>query len=83
MRPGVVTTDEAGQFQCSPIYSTIVSLFAEEKEVHTSRIIPAALIGFTFHMFVTLWVKNESFEYVIKSSSSSWLQEHIFDISET
>lgn len=57
------------------------SLF-EEKEVHTSRLLPTALVGFTFHMFITLWVKNESFDYVVKSSSSSWLQEHIFDISE-
>lgn len=34
-------------------------------------------------MFVCLIIRNEAFDYVIKSSPSSWLQEHIFDLSET
>lgn len=57
--------------------------FFEEKEVHTSRIIPAILIGFTLHMFVTLSARNESFDHVIKASASSWLQEHMSDMSES
>lgn len=43
VRPGVVTTDEAGQFQCSPIFSTIVSLFAEENALQYA--VPGGLIG--------------------------------------
>lgn len=43
VRPGVVTTDDAGQFQCSPIYSSIVSLFAEENELQFA--VPGGLIG--------------------------------------
>jgi translation initiation factor 2 subunit 3 len=43
VRPGVVTTDDAGQFQCSPIYSSIVSLFAEENELQYA--VPGGLIG--------------------------------------
>lgn len=34
-------------------------------------------------MLITLGVRNDSFDYVVKSSSSSWLQEHIFDLSES
>lgn len=59
-----------------------VECFFEANEVHTSRMLPAAIAGFIFHLFITLFVKNDSFEYVVKSSSSSWLQEHIFDLSE-
>ena len=47
-----------------------------------ARLLPAAIIGFVFHMLISVGIRNESFEYVIKSSSSSWLQEHILDISE-
>ncbi len=43
VRPGVVTTDEAGNFQCTPIYSSIVSLFAEENELQYA--VPGGLIG--------------------------------------
>lgn len=57
--------------------------FFEEKEVHTSRMVPAILIGFVLHMFITLSIKNESFDYVVRSSSSSWLQEHVSDLSES
>ena len=44
--------------------------------------IPAILAGFLFHMFLTLGIKNEPFDYVVKSSASSWLQEHVSDLSE-
>lgn len=57
--------------------------FFEEKEVHTGRMIPAIIIGFMLHMLVLLSARNESFDYVIKSSSSSWLQEHMADMSES
>lgn len=57
------------------------SLF-ETKEINTSFVITAGLIGFLFHILITLFIRNDSFDYVIKSSSSSWLQEQVFDISE-
>ena len=43
---------------------------------------PAIIIGFIMHMFVTLSAKNDSLDYVVKSSASSWLQEHMSDLSE-
>lgn len=45
-------------------------------------ILPAALVGAFFHMVITFGVKNEPFDYVVRASASSWLQEHIFDLSE-
>lgn len=57
--------------------------FFEEKDVHTGRLLPAIIVGFSFHMFVCLSTQNQAFEYVVKSSSSSWLQEHMSDISES
>lgn len=43
VRPGVVTTDDKEQFRCAPIFSTIVSLFAEENELQYA--VPGGLIG--------------------------------------
>lgn len=57
--------------------------FFEENTVHTSRMMPAIIIGFIMHMFVTLSAKNDSLDYVVKSSASSWLQEHMSDLSES
>ena len=48
-----------------------------------SYLIPAALVAFLFHTTLVIGVRNEPFEYVIRSSSSSWLQEHILDLSES
>ncbi len=48
----------------------------------SSRMIPAVIIGFTLHVLVTLSARNESLDYVVKSSASSWLQEHMTDLSE-
>lgn len=52
-------------------------------DINRSRFIPAAIFGYLVHMLVTKGVKNESFEHVIDASSSSWLQEHVTDLSET
>ena len=43
---------------------------------------PAIIIAFLLHIFITVSVKNEPLDYVIKSSSSSWLQEQCADLSE-
>ncbi|KAJ3676317.1 hypothetical protein LUZ60_003729 [Juncus effusus] len=43
VRPGVVTKDASGQSKCTPIYSRIVSLFAEQNELQFA--VPGGLIG--------------------------------------
>jgi translation initiation factor 2 subunit 3 len=43
IRPGIVTKDAEGRAACVPIYSRIVSLFAEQNELQYA--VPGGLIG--------------------------------------
>jgi translation initiation factor 2 subunit 3 len=43
IRPGIVTKTEKGQIQCKPIFSRIVSLFAENNDLKFA--VPGGLIG--------------------------------------
>ena len=43
VRPGIVSRDSEGRSTCMPIYSRIVSLFAEQNELQYA--VPGGLIG--------------------------------------
>jgi len=43
VRPGIVSKDETGNVKCTPIFSRIVSLFAEENDLKYA--VPGGLIG--------------------------------------
>lgn len=43
IRPGIVTKDDSGKIQCRPIFSHIVSLFAEHNDLKFA--VPGGLIG--------------------------------------
>jgi translation initiation factor 2 subunit 3 len=43
IRPGVVTKDSEGKMTCNPIFSRIVSLFAEQNTLQFA--VPGGLIG--------------------------------------
>ncbi|MCJ1469689.1 eukaryotic translation initiation factor 2 subunit gamma [Pseudocyphellaria aurata] len=43
IRPGLVTKDEQGRIKCSPIFSRVVSLFAEHNDLKFA--VPGGLIG--------------------------------------
>lgn len=43
VRPGIITKDAEGRVKCIPIYSRIVSLFAEQNELQYA--VPGGLIG--------------------------------------
>ena len=43
IRPGIVSRDEKGNIQCRPIYSRVVSLFAESNNLKFA--VPGGLIG--------------------------------------
>jgi translation initiation factor 2 subunit 3 len=43
VRPGIITKDNEGRVKCIPIYSRIVSLFAEQNELQYA--VPGGLIG--------------------------------------
>ena len=43
VRPGIVTKDAEGKMICTPIFSRIMSLYAEENELQYA--VPGGLIG--------------------------------------
>jgi translation initiation factor 2 gamma subunit (eIF-2gamma) len=43
VRPGVVTKDSTGKLKCQPIFSTVISLFAESNDLRYA--VPGGLIG--------------------------------------
>lgn len=52
VRPGIVVKDENGNTKCTPIYSRIVSLYAEQNELQFA--VPGGLIGVGTTMDPTL-----------------------------
>lgn len=52
VRPGIVVKDDGGKIKCTPIYSRIVSLFAEQNELQFA--VPGGLIGVGTTMDPTL-----------------------------
>ncbi|KAK8975237.1 hypothetical protein V6N11_046707 [Hibiscus sabdariffa] len=52
VRPGIVVKDESGNIKCTPIYSRIVSLYAEQNELQYA--VPGGLIGVGTTMDPTL-----------------------------
>ncbi|CAI0389126.1 unnamed protein product, partial [Linum tenue] len=52
VRPGIVLKDENGNMKCTPIYTRIVSLFAEQNELQFA--VPGGLIGVGTTMDPTL-----------------------------
>ena len=43
VRPGIVSKDEAGNMKCTPIFSRIMSLYAEQNDLMYA--VPGGLIG--------------------------------------
>ncbi|XP_059632744.1 eukaryotic translation initiation factor 2 subunit gamma-like [Cornus florida] len=52
IRPGIVVRDESGNVKCTPIYTRIVSLYAEQNELQFA--VPGGLIGVGTTMDPTL-----------------------------
>ncbi|XP_059163784.1 zinc transporter 6-A-like [Physella acuta] len=52
-------------------------------EVHTGRLLVGTAFGLIVHLSVIYAVRNRAFNHVIDASSSSWLQEHVTDMSES
>lgn len=53
VRPGLVSKDSEGKITCRPIFSRIVSLFAEQNELQFA--VPGGLIGL-YIVFILLLV---------------------------
>lgn len=58
IRPGIVSKDDQGKIQCKPIFSRIVSLFAENNDLKFA--VPGGLIG-NFHPNVSSSVQLLTF----------------------
>ena len=52
VRPGIVSKDHEGKLMCKPIFSKIVSLFAEHNDLQYA--VPGGLIGMCFTNFSSL-----------------------------
>ncbi|XP_078593669.1 zinc transporter 6-A-like [Branchiostoma floridae x Branchiostoma japonicum] len=52
-------------------------------DVHTGRLLVGTAFGFAVHFVSTYFVTNKAFQHVSEASSSSWLQEHVADISRS
>ncbi|ESN92259.1 hypothetical protein HELRODRAFT_194308 [Helobdella robusta] len=55
----------------------------EQPDVHTGRLLMGTVFALVFHLCIAYMVDNPAFNHVMDASSSSWLQEHVTDISES
>ncbi|XP_018771612.2 zinc transporter 6 isoform X2 [Serinus canaria] len=67
----------------SPIYSFGAERFLEQPEIHTGRLLVGTFVALFFNLFTMLSIKNKPFAYVSEAASTSWLQEHVADLSRS
>ncbi|KAJ8246470.1 hypothetical protein GJAV_G00268180 [Gymnothorax javanicus] len=60
-----------------------VERFMERPEIHTGRLLVGTFVALSFNLLTMLSVKNKPFMYVSEAASSSWLQEHVADLSRS
>ncbi|XP_003472939.2 zinc transporter 6 isoform X1 [Cavia porcellus] len=57
--------------------------FLEQPEIHTGRLLVGTFVALSFNLFTMLSVRNKPFTYVSEAASTSWLQEHVADLSRS
>ncbi|XP_046370294.2 zinc transporter 6-like [Haliotis rufescens] len=60
-----------------------VECLLQQHEVHTGRMLVGTVLACVIHFLVTFGVNNRAMNHVVAASSSSWLQEHMTDMSES
>jgi translation initiation factor 2 subunit 3 len=70
VRPGIITKDSEGRVKCIPIYSRIVSLFAEQNELQFA--VPGGLIGVGLTVDPTLTRADRLVGQVSKMTENRW-----------
>uniref|UniRef100_A0A0L8HAV3 Cation efflux protein transmembrane domain-containing protein n=2 Tax=Octopus bimaculoides TaxID=37653 RepID=A0A0L8HAV3_OCTBM len=60
-----------------------IERFIMQPEIHTGRLLLGTILAFVVHMVVTYSINNRAMNHVVAASSSSWLQEHMTDMSES
>uniref|UniRef100_A0A8C0XI65 Cation efflux protein transmembrane domain-containing protein n=1 Tax=Castor canadensis TaxID=51338 RepID=A0A8C0XI65_CASCN len=58
-----------------------VERFLEQPEIHTGRLLVGTFVALSFNLFTMLSIRNKPFAYVSEAASTSWLQEHVADLS--
>ncbi|XP_025060943.1 zinc transporter 6 isoform X6 [Alligator sinensis] len=67
----------------SPVYSFGAKRFLEQPEIHTGRLLVGTFVALFFNLFTMLSIRNKPFAYVSEAASTSWLQEHVADLSRS
>ncbi|NWQ67753.1 ZNT6 protein, partial [Neopipo cinnamomea] len=57
--------------------------FLEQPEIHTGRLLVGTFVALFFNLFTMLSIRNKPFAYVSEAASTSWLQEHVADLSRS
>lgn len=60
-----------------------VERIIQQPEIHTGRLLVGTVFGFVAHVVLTFCVTNRAMNHVVEASTSSWLQEHMADMSES
>ncbi|XP_068508689.1 zinc transporter 6 [Syngnathus scovelli] len=60
-----------------------VERFMEQPEVHTGRLLVGTFVALFFNLLTFMSVHNKPFACVSQAASSSWLQEHVADLSRS
>ncbi|XP_036118493.1 zinc transporter 6 isoform X2 [Molossus molossus] len=60
-----------------------VERFLEQPEIHTGRLLVGTFVALSFNLFTMLSIRNKPFAYVSEAASTSWLQEHVADLSRS
>ncbi|XP_004839323.1 zinc transporter 6 isoform X2 [Heterocephalus glaber] len=57
--------------------------FLEQPEIHTGRLLVGTFVALSLNLFTMLSIRNKPFSYVSEAASTSWLQEHVADLSRS
>ncbi|XP_028676436.1 zinc transporter 6 [Erpetoichthys calabaricus] len=60
-----------------------VERFMKQPEIHTGRLLVGTFVALFFNLLTMLSVKNKPFVHVSEAASTSWLQEHVADLSRS
>ncbi|KAL8603028.1 hypothetical protein ACOMHN_051905 [Nucella lapillus] len=60
-----------------------IECIIQQPEIHTGRLLMGTVFGLTVHLVLTFCITNRAMIHVADASTSSWLQEHMADMSES
>lgn len=60
-----------------------VECIIQQPDIHTGRLLVGTVFGLVVHLVLTFCINNRAMNHVVDASTSSWLQEHIADMSES